>query len=168
MNIQRPNYNFGRDRLNVSDWKVVVDAVMGGKSQAIIVHTDSSIILEGTVSLENNGGFASMRTKEFNFDISKYSNVTITYRSTGQSFSFYINRYRKHYEPKFRTDIPITHGEWSTIKVDLSAFKIIQLGKEIDGEITKQDLSKIIKLGFISNTKAATHFMLEVDTIIFE
>ena len=52
--------------------------------------------------------------------------------------------------------------------MDLSAFKIIKLGKVLEGGITKEDLSKIIKLGFISNTKAATHFTLEVDAVIFE
>lgn len=161
-------YNFGKQCLNCSDWYVVVDGVMGGKSQGVIRYTDTSIIFSGNVSLENNGGFTSIRTKEHNFDLSKYSMVVIRYRSTGQDFSFYLNRYRKHYDPKFRIDLPITNNTWIEIVVPLADFKIIKLGKQIEGVIKKEDLSSIIKLGFISNTKAATTFVFEVDKIIFK
>jgi len=117
------------------------------------------------VSLENNGG--SIRTKEHNFDLSKYSTVAIRYKSTGQDFSFYLNRYRKHYEPKFRIDLPITNSHWKEVIIPLKNFKIVTLGKKIEGTITQDDFESIIKLGFISNTKAATDFSLELDYVKF-
>ncbi len=163
-----PNYNFRKQCANCDDWYVVVDGVMGGKSQGSIKYTETSIVFSGNVSLENNGGFTSIRTKEHNFDLSKYSTVIIKYKSTGQDFSFYLNRYRKHYEPKFRIDLPITNNHWEEVVVPLKHFKIVKLGKEIEGIITQNDFESIIKLGFISNTKAATEFSLELDYVKFE
>ena len=47
----------------VNNWLVVNDGVMGGLSQSEIVLTDSNTaVFRGTVSLENNGRFASTRT----------------------------------------------------------------------------------------------------------
>ena len=157
------DYNFGKHCVNCDTWYVVVDGVMGGKSQGSIEYTNTSIVFSGKVSLENNGGFTSIRTKEHNFDLSKYSTVAIRYKSTGQDFSFYLNRYRKHYEPKFRIDLPITNSHWKEVIIPLKNFKIVTLDKKIEGTITKDDFESIIKLGFISNTKAATDFSLELD-----
>jgi len=162
------DYNFGKHCVNCDTWYVVVDGVMGGKSQGSIEYTNTSIVFSGKVSLENNGGFTSIRTKEHNFDLSKYSTVAIRYKSTGQDFSFYLNRYRKHYEPKFRIDLPITNSHWKEVIIPLKNFKIVTLGKKIEGTITQDDFESIIKLGFISNTKAATDFSLELDYVKFE
>lgn len=161
-------YNFGNQCANCDDWYVVVDGVMGGKSQGVIAYTDTSIVFSGNVSLENNGGFTSIRTKEHNFDLSKYSTVVIKYKSIGQDFSFYLNRYKKHYEPKFRIDLPITNNLWKEEVIALKDFKIVKLGKEINGNITREDFESIIKIGFISNTKTATEFSLELDYVKFE
>lgn len=162
------NFNFGNQYTHCDDWCVVVDGVMGGKSQGTIEYTNNSIVFSGNVSLENNGGFTSIRTKEQTFDLSKYDTVIIKYRSTGQDFSFYLNRYKKHFEPKFRTHLPITNNVWKEVMTPLKDFKIVTLGKEMAGMITKEDFASIIKLGFISSIKAATNFSLEIDYIKFK
>ena len=48
----------------VSDWFVVNDGVMGGvSSNRIRPASDDAAIFEGHLSLENNGGFASVRAR---------------------------------------------------------------------------------------------------------
>ena len=44
------------------DCWIVNDGVMGGVSQSSLRHDPQGMIFEGQVSLENNGGFASMRS----------------------------------------------------------------------------------------------------------
>ena len=47
-----------------SGWQVVNDGVMGGVSEGTFEITDrNTLAFVGTLSLENNGGFASVRTK---------------------------------------------------------------------------------------------------------
>ena len=46
------------------DWQTVNDGVMGGVSEGKFKITDKKTLeFFGTLSLENNGGFASVRTK---------------------------------------------------------------------------------------------------------
>ena len=45
-------------------WRVVNDTVMGGRSSASVEVRDNELIFRGTVSKENNGGFASIRSAE--------------------------------------------------------------------------------------------------------
>jgi hypothetical protein len=45
------------------NWRIVNDVVMGGISKSEFVILDNAIaVFRGTLSLENNGGFASVRT----------------------------------------------------------------------------------------------------------
>ncbi len=45
----------------VADWVTVNDPVMGGRSTSTVTFGDGGLMFSGTISLENNGGFASTR-----------------------------------------------------------------------------------------------------------
>lgn len=70
------NQNQGNYLLNSSimktenKWRIVNDGVMGGLSSSRVSVNDDKIIFSGNVSLENNGGFASLRSplKDYNFE----------------------------------------------------------------------------------------------------
>jgi len=43
---------------NISDWKIIDDVVMGGKSNGKFnIDSDGNGVFSGDVSLDNNGGF---------------------------------------------------------------------------------------------------------------
>lgn len=163
-------FNFGTETScdTCDNWFVVLDGVMGGLSQGTVEQTSESIIFRGSVSLENNGGFASLRTPYQEYDLSGLTTVTVRYRSTGQDFGLTLAKYRRFWRPNYKTNLPITNGEWNTLTCNLTDFGIYRLGEKIEGHPDKKDLSDIIRLGLISNTKAATDFEIEVDTIVFE
>lgn len=46
----------------VATWTTVNDPVMGGRSTSTIASGDGGLVFAGTISLENNGGFASARS----------------------------------------------------------------------------------------------------------
>ena len=48
----------------VAAWTTVNDPVMGGRSTSAITFGDGGLTFSGTISLENNGGFASARGPE--------------------------------------------------------------------------------------------------------
>ena len=162
------SYDFGTSCEKCNDWFVVLDGVMGGLSTGELAVTENSFVLSGEVSLENNGGFASIRTPYESYDLSNYKIVTIRYKSTGQDFAFTLNKYRRFWYPNYKINLPITKGEWKEITCTLQEFKRYRLGRELSGHPDIDDLSKIIRLGFISNTKAATSYTFEVDFIKFE
>ncbi|AWH74151.1 hypothetical protein DCS32_08255 [Dokdonia sp. Dokd-P16] len=162
------SFNFGTSCDNCDDWFVVLDGVMGGLSTGEVEQSAESIIFRGSVSLENNGGFASLRTPYQSYDLSRYTAVTVRYKSTGQDFALTLNKYKRFWRPNYKINLPITEGEWKTVTYNLSDFGTYRLGEPLEGHPDKDDLASIIRLGLISNTKAATDFEIEVDKIVFE
>ncbi|MCP9272524.1 CIA30 family protein [Mycolicibacterium arenosum] len=49
------------DAATVATWTTVNDPVMGGRSTSTVTYGDGGLVFSGTISLENNGGFASAR-----------------------------------------------------------------------------------------------------------
>jgi len=68
-------------------WRIVNDGVMGGLSSSKVSVEDDKIIFSGNVSLENNGGFASLRSpvKDYNFE--NFSGVEIKIKDDGKHSS---------------------------------------------------------------------------------
>lgn len=52
------------DAGEVATWTTVNDPVMGGMSTSRITFGDGGLVFSGSISLENNGGFASARSPE--------------------------------------------------------------------------------------------------------
>lgn len=162
------SFDFGTTCKKCNDWFVVLDGVMGGLSTGTLEKKENSFVLSGEVSLENNGGFASIRTPYASFDLSDYTTVSIRYRSTGQDFAFTLNKYRRFWYPNYKTNLPMTNGEWAQVTFTLREFEKYRLGRKMQGNPGSNDLADIIRLGFISNTKAATTYSFEVDFVKFE
>jgi hypothetical protein len=75
------SYDFGKDAGN--DWRVIVDGVMGGLSTGNVAVLENSMVFTGSISLENNGGFSSLRAPFGKYDLSDYSAVEIRYHTHG-------------------------------------------------------------------------------------
>jgi hypothetical protein len=64
-------YEFDREEVKAAGWRVVDDGVMGGRSKGNLQISDEGVLtFEGTLSLENNGGFSSLRTDSLKKDLS--------------------------------------------------------------------------------------------------
>lgn len=58
---QRPLFDFA-DASTADGWRVVNDTVMGGVSSGELQWSDGELVFDGELSLDNNGGFASIRS----------------------------------------------------------------------------------------------------------
>jgi len=158
--------DFGKHKSG-TDWYVVNDGVMGGLSESNLTLTESAAILKGDVSLENNGGFASFRSPFQKFDLSQYTSVEIRYRSVAQDVGLVFALHRRWYQPNYKIIFAHTNGDWKTLTIDLSTAKEYRIARHT-GEFLRQDqLDKIIRLGFITQSKQAGSFEFEVDYITF-
>ena len=69
-----------------SSWMVINDTVMGGVSQSTVeAHPDEGVVFSGTLSLENNGGFTSVR-QERTDDWSEANGVDLRVQGDGRSY----------------------------------------------------------------------------------
>jgi hypothetical protein len=161
------SFDFGQQGCSACTWVVVVDDVMGGQSSAEITITENSLVLSGNISLENNGGFASIRTPYDGYDLSSYSAVEIRYRSRVQNFALVLANYRRYYEPKFKTPLPVTEGDWRTTQLSFDQFKKMRFDEELGGGPNTEELSQVLRLGLISDDKRAGKFEFEIDYLRF-
>lgn len=162
------HYDFGRSNGGDYDWRVIVDGVMGGRSQGELTVTDHNLIFSGTISLENNGGFASLKSPFGKYDLAGCNTVSVRFRSSGQRFYFTLENHRRFYMPNYKhllAEIPT--GEWQTVEIPLNTFAEYRMGDPTGSGVSRQILSNIIRLGFINADKQAGEFKLEIDQIEF-
>jgi hypothetical protein len=75
-------------------WQAVNDNVMGGVSDGRFrITSDKTLEFSGRLSLENNGGFASLRTKPAELEIN--AGDTIVVRVKGDGREYVLNLYTK-------------------------------------------------------------------------
>jgi uncharacterized protein YbjT (DUF2867 family) len=71
-------------------WGAIDDVVMGGVSQSKIRLADNRAIFAGVVSTDNNGGFASVRTRNFTppMDLADYAGIELRVIGDGKRYKF--------------------------------------------------------------------------------
>ena len=88
---ERMLFDFTNPNTNLKEiWGAVDDVVMGGVSQSRIVMADKGAVFTGNVSTENNGGFASVRTHNFEppLDLSEYEGIELKVIGDGKRYKF--------------------------------------------------------------------------------
>lgn len=167
INHTLPNINFGQDKSG-TDWMIINDGVMGGLSKGKLEFMENSLLFSGTVSLANNGGFSSLKSRFQSFDLSNYSKVKIRLRSNGIRVAFTMETDQRWYYPYFKKDMLTQSTDWEEITLDLNKFEQYRVGRKTGKNPDQADLANIIRLGLITNEKKEGPFEVEIDYIKFE
>ena len=163
---EKSKIDFGKDK-DGQKWQVVNDGVMGGLSQGNAELTQNSILFKGKVSLDNNGGFSSLRSRFSKKDLSQFQEVQLRYRSTGISLAMTLSVSRRWYVPNYKTSLSGTQGEWKTVTLPLQDFRKHYIGKPMNELLNEEAQSQIIRFGFITDEKKYGDFEFEIDYIEF-
>ena len=121
-NLVTYRIDFGEDGVS-SDWYALNDDVMGGVSYGVVRYAEDSIVFDGEVSTDNNGGFVSLRSPNSDYDLSDFTHVELAYRSYGHNFTMILAEYNAWYEPKFELEVMPESEDWTVVNVPLSEFK---------------------------------------------
>lgn len=167
LNTKDLNYDFGITKEGIN-WYVVNDGVMGGLSDSDAFLQENSLLFKGNVSLDNNGGFVSLRCPYGDMDFSKFKTVSIKYKNAGQNFAFQLETERMFFRPNYKVLLADSENEWTTASFKLEDFKEYVMGKANGNEITSIKLANVIRFGFINYGKKAGDFEFEIDYIKFE
>jgi hypothetical protein len=160
---QEPNVIFKFDKTsNLDSWKVINDVVMGGKSLGkFFLSTDGNGVFEGDVSIENNGGFSSIRLNTNGIKTNSYKTISLRLKGDGSVFQFRIkgSKYERHsYIYNFQTT-----GDYETIEIPLQEMKPSYRGYRLD--ISNFNQEKIEQIGFLKASKKNIPFRLEIEHI---
>jgi hypothetical protein len=149
---------------NISNWRIVDDVVMGGRSEGnFFLSKDGVGVFTGNVSLENNGGFSSVRHRFEPIDVSPYSKVIITLKGDGKRYQFRAktSKYDRHsYITYFETT-----GEWQTLEIPLKDMYPSWRGMKLD--MPNYPGESMEEIAFLIANYKAEQFRLEIKEISF-
>lgn len=147
---------------DIQDWLVTDDVVMGGVSSGTFKLTDEGFgVFSGNVSLENNGGFSSVRYRFEKIKVKKYSKITIKLRGDGKSYQFRMKSNSADSYSYISTFS--TSGEWQEIEIPIMDMYPWFRGKKLDQPNFSHDY--IEEIGFLIGNKKAEKFKLLIDKI---
>ncbi|GAA4272181.1 CIA30 family protein [Aquimarina gracilis] len=147
---------------DIQYWRIVDDIVMGGRSSGTFdLSEDGFGIFKGTVSLENNGGFSSVRYQFTQKSIKEYTAIKILLKGDGKKYQFRIKPsttiYYSYVYP-FKTS-----GEWQEIKIPLKDMYPAFRGRRLNQpNFSGAYIEQIV---FLIGNKKAEDFMLLIDKI---
>lgn len=153
------------EKTDKKSWQIVDDRVMGGRSEGSFeIHKEGYGVFKGDVSLENNGGFSSLRHAFKPLKTSSYSKVVLYLKGDGKRYQFRIKEKQSDYYSYiqyFETD-----GKWQQIEIPFEKFYPSFRSRKLDQSNFSGEVMEEIR--FLIANKNAEHFRLEIDKIVLE
>ncbi len=141
------------------DCWIVNDDVMGGVSQSALRQDAQGMYFEGLVSLENNGGFASMRS------LAQFPQGTqlieLLAKGDGKQYKLVLRTAlapRVNYAADF-----IAEPSWQTHQFNLNQFKPTFRGQVIDAPTLS--FADVIEFGILISNSQAGRFAIQLKTL---
>jgi monofunctional biosynthetic peptidoglycan transglycosylase len=147
------------------EWQTVNDGVMGGVSEGKFTITDQKTLkFFGTLSLENNGGFASVRSKAKKLGLEKGDVLVARVRGDGREYSLNLYLDKPLMAFSYRSAVQTKKDEWIEVKLPLGKFEATSFGRPVR-DAGPVDPKEINALGFMLGDKKAGPFKMEVESI---
>lgn len=145
-------------------WIIIDDDVMGGCSRGNWREEGGKGVFFGYISLENNGGFSSVRSSPLPAQSSAVTGVCIRVRGDGRRYQIRIRPDRNFDGVSYRAEFETKADEWQEIDVALAQFQAVFRGTVLnDYPVLTGD--RLTTVGFLLADKRSGSFLLEVDWI---
>lgn len=154
-----------QNNIGTENWYTVDDGVMGGISQGNFNMNESgNALFSGTVRLENNGGFSSIRHSFEILDVSEFTVMKLKIKGDGKSYQFRLKEdssQQYSYIQLFETS-----GDWQIIEIPLKSLYPNFRGNKLD----KPNFhgNTIEEIGILIGNKVNENFKLEIEKIYLE
>jgi len=146
---------------NTAAWQVVNDDVMGGVSASGFHLTNGVALFRGKVSLDNNGGFASVRSLPARHDLAGCDTFVVRVRGDGWRYKFTARTDRSFDSAIYQCVFTTKKGEWEEHRLPFKQFVATFRGRVLSSE-PPLDAAKVTSVGFLISDKQEGPFQLEV------
>jgi len=148
----------------IEDWAVVNDTVMGGVSRSRIEQTDTgNLLFAGELSLRNNGGFVSIRSRPSGLSLQNAGGIALRVRGDGRTYYLDLRAGGQMRGGSFRVPFTTLRNEWTNVFIPLSDFYAQSFGRVVRNVVL--DPSSISSIGFTLSDKKPGVFRLEVESV---
>jgi len=147
---------------SISSWRIIDDVVMGGRSNGSFeINEDGHGKFSGYVSLENNGGFSSLRYNFKTKQVTEYSKFVLHIKGDGKSYQFRVKQSSRDYASYiYEFD---TTTDWMTIEISFKDMYPGFRGRRLRQVNFQGDTME--EIGFLIGNKKAQSFELLIDKI---
>jgi uncharacterized surface protein with fasciclin (FAS1) repeats len=145
-------------------WQSVNDGVMGGISEGNFSITDDKTLeFSGTLSLENNGGFASIRTRPADLGLDGYDTIAARIKGDGRTYSVNLRTASRRAAGSYRAPIETEKNRWIKVRIPLENFQYTAYGRRVAAApLRAKDIQSV---GFTLSDKQPGPFKMEVRSI---
>tara|TARA_R110002072_G_scaffold10569_34_gene49268 strand:+ start:1277 stop:2584 length:1308 start_codon:yes stop_codon:yes gene_type:complete len=149
----------------VARWTVVNDSVMGGVSESRIEASAGGwLTFEGTVSAENNGGFASLRTDVEDGALGDASTLRLRFRGDGQRYKLRLRTSRRFDGVSYEAPFDTVSGLWMEIDLPLESFRAVWRGRDVV-DAPQLRAAAVTGLGLMISDGQVGSFQIDLDAI---
>jgi monofunctional biosynthetic peptidoglycan transglycosylase len=144
------------------EWSATNDTVMGGVSKGKAELTKEGMDFSGYLSLENNGGFASVHMG-VDLDLSDYSGIRLKVLGDGRIYQLRFESdalHRQRWPVNFCGDFETVDGEWTEVFISFSELLQTWRGRRLSGHSFSKD--EIRRVAFMLADGQAGDFALKV------
>lgn len=147
---------------NIKNWQIVDDVVMGGRSNGTFKLNDEGFgVFEGTISLENYGGFSSVRYGFATTNVEKFTKIVLFVKGDAKEYQLRIKENTRDY---YSYIYPFTtSGDWQEIEIPLKDMYPSFRGRRLNA--ANFSAKSIEEITFLIGNKKNERFKLLLDKI---
>jgi len=147
------------------NWEVINDGVMGGISESNFqIKPDQTAVFSGRVSLENNGGFASVRASLRESVSGNFEKIAIRVKGDGKIYSLRIRTEQNFDGVAYACSFLSIKDEWTGHEFSPAEFVPTFRGRTLSNVPPLNNLN-ISHIGFLISGKQSGSFGLIIDWI---
>jgi hypothetical protein len=146
---------------NTAAWQVINDDVMGGVSASGFHLTNGVALFRGKLSLDNNGGFASVRSLPARHDLAGGDTFVVRVRGDGRSYKFTARTDPSFDSAIYQCVFTTKEGEWEEHRLPFKQFIPTFRGRVLS-DAPPLDPAKVTSVGFLISDNQAGPFQLEI------
>ena len=148
----------------LSKWQIVNDGVMGGRSQSRVdLAAEGEMKFSGVLSLANNGGFASTRSRGSSLGLKRGDTIVLRVKGDGRKYTFnaYVPRRRMAFS--YRVEFETKKDQWIDVRIPLDQLVATSFGRVVRG--VKLDPTEVNSVGILLGDKKAGPFQILLKSI---
>lgn len=115
-------------------WGALDDVVMGGTSRSAVQMCPDGMVFTGTVSTANSGGFASVRTRNFDpaLDLSQHSGIKLRVKGDGQRYKFFLRDSEAWDSVAYAYSFDTLADEWIDVSIPFAEMRPVQRARAVN------------------------------------
>lgn len=149
------------DASEASRWQTVLDGVMGGRSTGKIAAKDGVVVFEGATSLENNGGFSSMRARTPAGLFEGADAIRLIVKGDGRDYKLGVSTGGNQRAGGYWQTFPTTKDTWTEVIMPIADLDRQFMGQRLNGRVSPEDIGG---LQIYIYDKKAGPFRLEIES----